>query len=135
MPQDQASTGQLLARLSEQLSTLVRDEAALAVVEVKTKARAAGLGVGVLVGAALFGAALFGFLGLCALIACAIIALAIVWPAWLAALAVGGALVLFAGALGAFAVAKLRRGVPPVPQEAMANVKDDAAIIRRAVTQ
>jgi len=130
MPQDQASTGQLLARLSEQLSTLVRDEAALAVVEVKTKARAAGLGVGVLAGAALF-----GFLGLCALIACAIIALALVWPAWLAALAVGGALVLFAGALGTFALAKLRRGVPPVPQETMANVKDDAAIIRRAVTQ
>jgi uncharacterized membrane protein YqjE len=130
MPQDQASTGQLLARLSEQLSTLVRDEAALAVVEVKTKARAAGLGVGVLAGAALF-----GFLGLSALIACAIIALALVWPAWLAALAVGGALVLFAGALGTFALAKLRRGVPPLPQETVANVKDDAAIIRRAVTQ
>jgi uncharacterized membrane protein YqjE len=130
MPQDEASTGQLFARLGEQLSTLVRDEAALAVVEVKTKARAAGLGVGVLVGAALF-----GFLGLCALIACAIIALAIVWPAWLAALAVGGALVLLAGALGTFAVAKLRRGVPPVPQEAVANIKDDAAVIRRAVTQ
>jgi hypothetical protein len=62
MPQDEASTGQLLSRLTEQLSTLVRDEAALAVV-------------------------------------------------------------------------KLRRGVPPVPQETVANVKDDAAIIRRAVTQ
>ncbi|EWM10768.1 phage holin family protein [Kutzneria sp. 744] len=83
MPQDEASTGQLLGRLTEQLSTLVRDEAALAVVEVKTKARAAGVGVGVLVGAALF-----GFLGLCALIACAIIALALVLPAWLSALAV-----------------------------------------------
>ncbi|MEV6606611.1 phage holin family protein [Kutzneria sp. NPDC051319] len=130
MPQDEASTGQLLGRLTEQLSTLVRDEAALAVVEVKTKARAAGIGVGVLVGAALF-----GFLGLCALIACAIIALALVLPAWLSALAVGGALIVFAGLLGAFAVAKLRRGVPPVPQETVANVKDDAAIIRRAVTQ
>ncbi|MEV6611839.1 phage holin family protein [Kutzneria sp. NPDC051319] len=125
MPQGEASTGQLLARLSEQLSTLVRDEAALAVVEVKTKAKAAGLGVGVLVGAALF-----GFLGLCALIACAIIALALVLPAWLAALAVG-ALILLAG----FALVKLRKGVPPVPQETVANVKDDAAIIRRAVTQ
>lgn len=130
MAQDEASTGQLLSRLTEQLSTLVRDEAALAVVEVKTKAKAAGLGVGVLVGAALF-----GFLGLCVFVACAVIALALVWPVWLAALAVGGALVVLAGGLGAFAVAKLRKGVPPVPQETVANVKDDAEIIRRAVTQ
>ncbi len=130
MPQDVASTGQLLSRLSEQLSTLVRDEAQLAVVEVKTKAKAAGLGVGVLAGAGLF-----GFLGLGALVACAIIALALVWPAWLAALAVGGALLVLAGGLGTFALLKLRKGVPPVPREAVANVKDDAAIIRRAVTQ
>jgi uncharacterized membrane protein YqjE len=130
MPQDEASTGQLLSRLSEQLSTLVRDEAQLAVVEVKAKAKAAGLGVGVLAGAGLF-----GFLGLSALVACAIIALALVWPAWLAALAVGAALLVFAGGLGTFALLKLRKGVPPVPQETVANVKDDAAIIRRAVTQ
>jgi hypothetical protein len=130
MPEDEASTGQLLARLSEQLSTLVRDEAALAVAEVKTKARAAGLGVGVLVGAGLF-----GFIGLCTLVACAVVALAQVWPAWLAALVVGGALLVLAGGLGVFALAKLRKGVPPVPQEAVANVKDDAAIIRRAVTR
>jgi uncharacterized membrane protein YqjE len=130
MAQDEPTTGQLLSRLTEQLSTLVRDEAALAVVEVKTKAKAAGVGVGVLAGAGLF-----GFLGLCALVACAVIALALVWPAWLAALAVGAALVLLAGALGTFALAKLRKGVPPVPQETVANVKDDAEIIRRAVTQ
>src|SRR5690348_11879131 len=101
MPQDEASTGQLLSRLSEQLSTLVRDEAQLAVVEVKAKAKAAGLGVGVLAGAGLF-----GFLGLSALVACAIIALALVWPAWLAALAVGAALLVFAGGLGTFALLK-----------------------------
>lgn len=130
MAQDQASTGELLARLSEQLSTLVRDEAALAVVEVKTKARAAGLGVGVLAGAGLF-----GFLGMCTFVACAVIALALVWPAWLAALVVGAALVVVAGGLGTFAVLKLRKGVPPVPKETVANVKDDAEIIRRAVTQ
>ena len=130
MAQDQASTGELLARLSEQLSTLVRDEAALAVVEVKSKARAAGLGVGVLAGAGLF-----GFLGLCTLVACAVIALALVWPAWLAALVVALALVVLAGGLGTFAVMKLRKGVPPVPEETVANVKDDADIIRRAVTQ
>ncbi len=130
MPQDEASTGQLLARLSKQLSTLVRDEAALAVVEVKTKARAAGLGVGVLAGAGLF-----GVLGLCTFVACAVIALALVWPAWLAALAVAAALTIISGMLGTFAIIKLRKGIPPTPQETVANVKDDAAIIRRAVTQ
>ncbi|MFI9383410.1 phage holin family protein [Kutzneria sp. NPDC052558] len=130
MPEDEASTGQLLARLSEQLSTLVRDEAALAVVEVKTKARAAGLGAGVLAGAALF-----GFLGLCVFIACAVIALALVWPAWLAALVVAAALTVLAGGLGAFAIAKLRKGIPPVPEDTVANVKDDAAAIQQAVTR
>ena len=102
MTQDEASTGELLSRLSEQLSTLVRDEAALAVVEVKSKARAAGLGIGVLAGAGLF-----GFLGLCAL-------------------------VVIAGGLGTFALLKLRKSVP---QETVANVKDDADIIRRVVTR
>jgi hypothetical protein len=130
MPQDEASTGELLARLGEQVSTLVRDEAALAMVEVKTKARAAGLGVGVLAGAGVF-----GFLGLATLIACAVIALALVLPAWLSALAVGAALLVVAGGLGTFALLRLRKGVPPVPQEAVANVRDDVAIVRRAVTR
>jgi hypothetical protein len=130
MAQDEATTGQLLSRLSEQLSTLVRDEAALAVIEVKTKAKAAGLGAGVLAGAGLF-----GFLGLCTFVACAVIALALVWPAWLAALVVGAALVVVSGGLGTFAILKLRKGVPPVPQETAANLRDDAEIIRRAVTR
>ncbi|GAA3438999.1 phage holin family protein [Kutzneria kofuensis] len=130
MPQDEASTGQLLARLSEQLSTLVRDEAALAVVEVKTKPRPRAWASACWSGRAVRlprpvrahrvrhhrarpGAARLA----------------------LGPRAVGGALILLAGALGAFALVKLRKGVPPVPEETVANVKDDAAIIRRAVTR
>src|SRR4051812_49538057 len=84
-----ASTGQLIGQLTEQLSRLARDEARLAQVEVTQKAKRLGVGAG------LFGGAGgFGFLGLAALVATAILALAHVLPDWLAALVV--AVLLFA---------------------------------------
>src|SRR4028118_1678002 len=91
-PED-ASTAQLSARLTEQISRLVRDEARLAQAEVTQKAKRLGVGAG------LFGGAgLFAFFGLAALITTAILALALVLPAWLSALLVAGG--LFAAARG-----------------------------------
>ena len=48
---DGLSTGQLVSRIAEQLSTLVHDEIALAENEMKRKARKAGLGFGIVGGA------------------------------------------------------------------------------------
>lgn len=127
---DEASVGELAARLSEQVSRLVRDELALAAAEAKQKAKRLGLGAGMfgVSGAlAMFGAA-------CA-IATVVLALATAMPGWLAALIV--AVALFGGA-GVFALAGRRgvqRGTPPVPTEAVRSTKEDVAAVREAVRQ
>jgi hypothetical protein len=75
---ENASTGQLIGQLTEQISRLVRDEARLAQAEVTQKAKRLGVGAG------LFGGAgLVAFFGLAALITAAILALALVLPDWL----------------------------------------------------
>src|ERR687895_769409 len=92
-PED-ASTGQLISQLTEQLSSLVRSEARLAQAEVTQKAKRLGIGAG------LFGGAgLFAFFGLAVLISTAILALALVLPAWLAGLIVAVVLFAIAGVL------------------------------------
>ena len=92
-PKD-ASTGELIGQLTEQLSTLVRDEARLAQAEVTQKAKKLGLGAG------LFGGAgLMAFFGLAVLISAAVLGLAEVLPGWLAALIVAVVLFAVAGVL------------------------------------
>src|ERR1700733_6706934 len=79
-PADQASLGELTARLSEQMSTLVRDELRLAQAETTAKAKKVGFGAG------LFGGAgLTAVYGVGSLILAAILGLAHVVDAWLAA--------------------------------------------------
>src|SRR5690348_18358250 len=91
---EESSTGELVRRMSEQVSTLVRDELALARIELVEKGKRAGIGVG------LFGGAgMFAWYGLGALIVTAILALALALPAWLAALIVAVVLFAVAGAL------------------------------------
>src|SRR5437764_3694271 len=89
---DEASLGELTARLSEQVTRLVRDELALAQVEAKQKAKRLGLGLG------MFGAggmaALFG--ALCA-VAAAVLGLATAVAPWLAAVLVAAGLFVIAG--------------------------------------
>src|SRR3954454_22179833 len=89
-----ASTGELIGQLTDQLSRLVRDEARLAQAEVSQKAKKLGVGAG------LFGGAgLFAFFGLAVLIAAAVLALDLVLPAWLAAVIVAVVLFAVAGVL------------------------------------
>jgi hypothetical protein len=120
-----ASTAELVQTAVSQISTLVRDELALARTEMISKAKRVGLGGG-LVGAA--GALAFYGLGL--VLALAVALLALVWPLWAALLVV--AVVVFAAA-GVAALAGKRAittATPPVPTDAVASVQDDL----RAVT-
>ena len=124
-PVEEASVGELTARLSHDLSTLIRDELRLAQVETSEKAKKVGSGVG------LFGvSALIAYLGAAALVAAAILGLANALDPWLAAVIVGAALIL----LAAIAALAGRRGVsagtPPVPTEAMAGIKADVSTLR-----
>jgi uncharacterized membrane protein YqjE len=127
---DEASVGELAARLSEQVSRLVHDEFALAAAEAKEKAKRLGIGAGMfgVSGAlAMFGAA-------CG-VATIVLALAMEMSAWLAALIVSVALFLGAGVFALAGRRGVRRGSPPVPTEALRSTKEDVAAVREAVRQ
>ena len=121
------STGELMSRLSSELSQLVRDELRLAQVEVTGKAKKAGLGAG------MFGAAgLLALYGVGVLIATAILALALAIDAWLAALIVGVVLLLAAGVAAALGKKRVQEAAPPVPTRAVDSVKRDIDTVRHA---
>ncbi|MEW2706187.1 phage holin family protein [Streptomyces koyangensis] len=121
----QQSVGDLVKQASEQIAELTRQELRLARAEMTEKGKRAGLGGG------LFGAAgIVGFLALAALVATAIIALSLVWPPWCAALVVALLLGALAGLLAVLGKKEFGRATPPVPEEAMDNVKADVAQIK-----
>lgn len=125
----QASTGELLSRLSEQTSRLIRDEMRLAQKEFQSSARHAGLGAG-LAGAA----GLLTVLGLATLVAAAVAALALVLPVWAAALIV--AAVLFAAAGAAALVGKKQvEQVPPPAAESVDSVRRDVEKITEEIKE
>lgn len=122
-----ATTGQLLARLSEDVRGLVRSELQLARVEMTEKARETGVGVG------MFGAAgIIALYGLGVLIATAILALALVLDAWLAALIVGVVLVAIAGIAALVGRGRVKHAAPLAPTETVDNVKQDVETVKRA---
>jgi len=126
-PSGDASAGELVARLSEQVSRLVRDELALARAEMSRKGRKAALGGGLLGGAGI--TAVFG-VGV--LVAAAVLGLATAISAWLAALVVGVALVATAGGLARNGKKKVGQATPPLPVDAIEGVKDDLHTVKEA---
>jgi uncharacterized membrane protein YqjE len=116
----QPSTGELVKRLSEQVSVLVRDELKLAQLEMTRKGKQAGIGAGML-----GGSGLIALYGVGCLLACAILGLSRVLEPWLAALVVGAALLAVSAIAALLGKARLQKAVPPVPQEAAESVKAD----------
>jgi hypothetical protein len=57
--------------------------------------------------------------------------LALVWPAWLAALVIGGGALVLAGMAAVVGRSSLRRSLPPVPQWAISSVREDIDTIRK----
>jgi hypothetical protein len=127
---DARSTADLVRNASEQISTLVRDEIALARLEVTTKARRAGMGAGLLSAALV--ASLYGVTGV---LAGCVLLLANVLPAWAAAVVVGAALILVACGLVTAGISRLRQAAPPVPQEAVRGVRADVEAVTTAVQE
>jgi len=119
-PPPDASMGELMARMSEQTSRLVRDELQLAKLEMTEKGKRVGLGAGMF-----GGSGLFAFFGLACLVTTAILALAGPLSGWLSALLVGIAMFLVAGIVALMGRRQLRRAAPPVPHETVENVKLD----------
>ena len=124
-PSQERSAGELVKQLSEQVSTLVREELKLAQLEMTRKGRQAGAGAGMLGGGGVIALYAVG-----CLIACVILAISQALAAWLSALIVGVALLAVAGAAALVGKSHLRKATPPVPQETVGSVKTDVEVIK-----
>jgi hypothetical protein len=122
------STADLIRRATEQLSTLVRDELALARAEMSEKLAHAGKGAGLFGGAGVV--ALYGVFGM---LAAAVLGLSRVMPGWAAALVVGGFLLLVAGVMAMAGRGQVRKATPPVPEAAVGGVRADIEAVASAV--
>jgi uncharacterized membrane protein YqjE len=114
------SIADLLKQLSEQTTTLVRQELELAKAEVGEKGKKAGAGAGMFGGA---GAA--ALLGLGALTAALITLLDNAMSTQLAALIAGVVWLAIAGVLAMQGRNKVQQAAPPVPEQATESVKED----------
>jgi uncharacterized membrane protein YqjE len=115
------STGDLLKQLSQETSTLVRQEMELARAELTQKGKQAGVGAG-LIGAA----TVVTLLALGALTACLILVLDTAMDAWLAALIVAVVLGAIAAVLALRGRDRVQEAAPPAPQT-VETLKEDVA--------
>jgi uncharacterized membrane protein YqjE len=123
-----ATTGELVTRLSTQISDLVHTELQLAKAELAQKGKRAGLGAG-LAGTA----GVLALYGLGALIAAVIAALSLALPVWAAALIVAVVIFIVAGILGLLGKNQIQRATPPVPESTVESVKRDVATVQERI--
>ena len=119
------STRELVQDLSRQTSTLIRQEMRLAQVELAEKGRHAGKGAGMF-----GGAGLVALYGVGALIAAAVLGLATVIEPWIAAAAIGVALLLIAGILALTGKKELDEMGPPKPEQTIDSVQRDVQTVK-----
>jgi hypothetical protein len=123
-----APIAQLLRRALDLIPRLVRDELLTLRLELVAKLKAAGVGIGLVVAAALF--AFFFIVGL---LAAAVLALSALLPSWLAALVVGAVLLAIAAVLTALGLLQLKQGVPPTPTDSIASIEADVRAVEGAL--
>ena len=114
------SVFKLIGDLPGLISALIRDEIEQIKGEAITRLKSAGIGIGLFAGAAVF-----AYFAVLVLIATVILGLANLLPAWLSALIVGVLLLLIAVVLALIGLSRVKKGLPPVPKEAVDSVKDD----------
>jgi uncharacterized membrane protein YqjE len=115
----QESIGDLLKQLSQETSTLVRQEMTLARAELAEQGKRAGTGAGMLGGAGVAGLVMLG-----ALTATLIALLDTAMATWLAALILTAVWAAVAGVLALQGRNKIKEATPPAPQT-METVKED----------
>jgi hypothetical protein len=125
---DDRSAADLIKQVSEQTSKLVRQEIALARLEIREKIKHFGIGAG------LFGAAaLVGLFGAGTLVAALVLVLATAMDAWLAALVVAAVLLGGAGITALTGKRQIAQATPPAPEQAVENVQADIEEVKRSV--
>ncbi|HXH88341.1 MAG TPA: phage holin family protein [Gaiellaceae bacterium] len=116
--QPKPSVGGAAKQVAEHASSLAKLELELAGLELKKKVGALGAGLGLGIGAGLLALYALGFL-----FATIAAALSIFLDAWLALLLVTVGLLALAGILGLLALRRIKKGTPPVPEQAIKEAK------------
>jgi Putative Actinobacterial Holin-X, holin superfamily III len=111
--------------VAEHASSVARLELELAALELKKKVVALGVGIALVLGAGVFALFAFGFA-----LATVAAALATFLSTWLALLIVTAALAGLAGLLALVGIGRLRKGTPPVPEQAIREAKLTTAAIK-----
>jgi membrane protein len=125
MPENAAGLGGTAKRIADRARTIVRLELELAKLEVQRKVAAIAIGAGLAIAAVVMLLYALGFA-----FSAAAAGLETTLPTWASLLIVAGALLLIAGVLGAFAAASLRKGTPPVPEQALEEARRTTEALR-----
>jgi uncharacterized membrane protein YqjE len=124
---DDRSVGELVNQLSQQTSSLIRQELRLAQTELQEKGKRLGTGAGMF-----GGAGLVALYGVGALVAAAIIGIGTLLEPWIAAVIVGVVLLAVAGVLALTGRKQVERGTPPLPRQAIESAKRDVDEVKAA---
>jgi uncharacterized membrane protein YqjE len=125
--ESEPSIGDLFTNLSQNFSTLVRDEIRLAQVEMKEKGKKAVSGI---VSLAIGG--FIAYAGFLVLLAAAVVGLSYYMWVWLAALIVGVVVALIGTVMLVSGLGRLR-DIDPAPQQTIETLKEDRDWIKRQV--
>jgi len=104
--------------VAEHASSIARLELELAGLELKAKVTSLGVGIGLVIGAAVFGLFMLGWL-----FATATAGLQTFLPTWLSLLIVTLFLGALAAVLGLIGIKRIKKGTPPVPEQAIREAK------------
>ncbi len=121
--------GEIAQDLTRDLSTLFRQEVALAKAEMAQKARTAGPGAGMIGGAGVVGLMAAG-----ALTAFAVLVLATFMPGWLSALIVAAVLAAVAYVLVKRGKERVKQAGAPIPEQTIETVKEDLEWVKTRAT-
>lgn len=120
------TVGELVARISDQFSRILRGELELIQMKAAEKAKKVGTGV------AMFAVAAFlGFFAFALLLTAAVLGLAEALPAWLSALIVAVVLLIIAGIVALVGKKMLQSGEAPSAEETKANLKADIDAVKK----
>jgi len=117
--------GATVKSVSERASALMRLELELAALELKRKVASLAVGIGLLVTTAVLMLFVLGF-GLATIAA----GIATALPWWASLLIVTGGLLLVATVLGLLGVKAVKKGTPPVPEQALEEAKLTSAALK-----
>ena len=122
---DSGGVGTAAKQVAEHASALTRLELELAGLEVKRKVASLGIGIALALAGVVFGLYALGF-GLATIAA----ALATALDTWLALLIVFVVLLLLAAVLVLVGLGRIKRGTPPVPEQAIEEARVTTAALK-----